>query len=243
MMRQITAQWYLELFEKLGRNYLAYPFTRGTVQEVDFMVQLLQLTAGQRILDVGCGPGRHAIELARRGLLVTGLDFSPRMIALACEQAAAAGVEVEFVHGDARTVQFPLYYDAAFSLCEGAFGIMNSDVENTAILTNMYASLKSHGKLLLNVLNASYIFRHPEQDSYFDPKTCMGYWTEKIINENGQPEELHCSNRYYTFSEIKLILETIGFDVIDGYGCQAGNFQRRGIELDDFEILVYAQKP
>lgn len=241
-MRQVTPRWYLELFEKLGRNYLAYPFTQGTVQEVDFIVQLLQLTPPHRILDVGCGPGRHAIELARRGFQVTGLDISPRMITLARERAAQENVAVEFILADARTMRFPACYDAAFSLCEGAFGIMDNDAENAAILTNLYESLKNRGKLLLNVLHASYIFRHPEQDSYFDPKTCMGYWTEKFINETGQPEELRCSNRYYTFSEIKFILETIGFDVIDGFGCQAGNFQSRAIELDDFEILVYAQK-
>lgn len=242
-MCDITPGWYLTLFEKLGRNYLTYPFTRGTSQEVDFIVELLQLQPPHRILDVGCGPGRHAIELARRGFRVTGLDFSLRMIALARERAAQENVAVEFIHGDARTMHFQACYDATFSLCEGAFGIMENDAENAAILANMYEALERGGKLLLNVLNASYIFRHPEQDAYFDPKTCMGYWTERFTSENGQQEALRCSNRYYTFSEIKLLLETIGFHVIDGYGCQAGNFQPRGIELDDFEILVYAQKP
>ena len=139
-------------------------------------------------------------------------------------------------------MDFQQKFDAALSLCEGAFGIMENDEQNTAILKNIHRALKKNGKLLLNVLNASFIFRHPEQDTCFDPKTSIGYWEEKFITEDGKQEKLLCSNRYYSFPEIKLILENIGFKVIDGFGCAPGNFQQRDIELDDFEILVYASK-
>jgi SAM-dependent methyltransferase len=240
---EATPNWYLKLFEKLGRKYLDYPFTRGTVQEVDFMVDLLKLPERATILDVGCGVGRHSIELAKRGYQVTGLDYSPRMIEVASERATFERIGVEFLHGDARTMDFKEKYDAAFSLCEGAFGIMENDEQNTAILKNSFTGLKNNGKLLLNVLSASFVFRHPEQDIYFDPKSCIGFWEENFIAENGDQEKLICSNRYYTFTEIKLILENIGFKTIEGFGCAAGNFQKRNIDLDDFEMLVFALKP
>lgn len=241
-MYETTPNWYQDLFEKLGKNYLNLPFTQGTIQEVNFIVEQLELKEHHKILDVGCGAGRHSIELAKRGFQVTGLDFSPRMLEVARERASQASVQVDFFHGDARTMNFRGQFDAALSLCEGAFGIMENDEENLAILTNIYCSLKTSGKLLLNVLNASFIFRHPEQDTYFDPRTCIGYWSEKFTTESGKQEELLCSNRYYTFPEIKSILENVGFQVIDGFGCEVGKFQKREIDLDDFEILVFAQK-
>ncbi len=241
-MYETTPNWYLILFEKLGKKYLDFPFTRRTVQEVDFIIDLLELPEGATILDVGCAVGRHSIELAKRGYQVTGLDYSSRMIEVARERAEREEIKIEFVHGDARTMDFREQYDAAFSLYEGAFGIMENDEQNRAILKNIYYALKKNGKLLLNVLNASFVFRHPEQDIYFNPKTCIGYWEENFIAENGNQEKLLCSNRYYTFTEIKLILENIGFKAIDGFGCAAGIFQKRDIDLDDFEILVFALK-
>jgi ubiquinone/menaquinone biosynthesis C-methylase UbiE len=241
-MYETTPNWYQQLFEKLGKRYLDFPFTQGTIQEVDFIVNLLELPKGATILDVGCGAGRHSIELSKRGYQVTGLDYSHRMIEVASEKAKRDGVKVELVYGDARKMDFEQQYDAAISLCEGAFGIMENDEQNSAILKNIHRALKRNGKLLLNILNASFIFRHPEQDTCFDPKTGIGYWEEKFITETGKQEKLLCSNRYYTFPEIRFILENIGFKVIDGYGCAPWNFQQREIELDDFEILVYAFK-
>ncbi|MDZ7332004.1 MAG: class I SAM-dependent methyltransferase [candidate division KSB1 bacterium] len=241
-MYEITPNWYQELFDKLGEKYLDLPFIKGTIQEVDFIVELFQLEPSAKILDVGCGVGRHAIELARRGYQVTGLDYSQRMIAIAKERAKKEGLSVQFVHGDARVMSLENNFDAALSLCEGAFGIMETDEQNIAILKNIYNALKPNGQLLLNVLNASFVFRHPEQDTCFDPKTCIGYWEEKFITESGATEKLLCSNRYYTFPEMKFILENIGFTVIDGFGCTTGDFQRRDILLDDFEILIHAVK-
>ncbi len=241
-MYEITPNWYQELFDKLGEKYLELPFVQGTIQEVDFIVELFKLAPSAKILDVGCGVGRHAIELARRGFRVTGLDFSRRMVAVATERAKKAGVAVKFVHGDARIMKFNPQFDAALSLCEGAFGIMENDEQNIAILKNIYRALKRGGQLLLNVLNASFVFRHPEQDTCFDPKTCIGYWEEKFVTENGKSETLLCSNRYYTFPEMKFILENIGFTVLDGFGCTTGDFQRREILLDDFEMLIHAIK-
>ena len=72
------SHWFEPIAEHLGSAYLRYSFTKGTVQEIDFVVETLKLASGDRVLDVGCGPGRHAHELARRGIVVHGIDISQR---------------------------------------------------------------------------------------------------------------------------------------------------------------------
>ncbi|MGH2756171.1 MAG: class I SAM-dependent methyltransferase, partial [Actinomycetota bacterium] len=80
--------------DTLGRAYLRYDFTKGTAQEVPFLIDLLALPPGARILDVGCGPGRHALELAAAGYAVTGIDVSRRFLDIAAEDARARGVHL-----------------------------------------------------------------------------------------------------------------------------------------------------
>src|SRR5680860_1377250 len=75
--------WFEDLADHLGEAYLRYSFTRGTENEVEFLVGALGLAPGDRVLDVGCGPGRHAHALGRRGLEVLGIDISERFIDLA----------------------------------------------------------------------------------------------------------------------------------------------------------------
>ena len=75
--------WFEPVADHLGSAYLRYSFTKGTRQEVDFVVDHLGLTPGARVLDVGCGPGRHAHELARRGIEVHGVDISETFVELA----------------------------------------------------------------------------------------------------------------------------------------------------------------
>ena len=79
--------WFEPIAEHLGSAYLRYSFTKGTRQEIDFLMDALRLRPGMRVLDVGCGPGRHAHELARRGLYVHGVDISERFVDLAREHA------------------------------------------------------------------------------------------------------------------------------------------------------------
>ena len=81
-------------------------FTKNTILEVDFLLEELLLQPGGSILDVGCGTGRHAIELARRGYAVTGLDLSSVMLARAAHAAKAAGVHVDWIHADATQFSF-----------------------------------------------------------------------------------------------------------------------------------------
>src|SRR3954470_8636255 len=114
--------WFNEVAEFLGTAYLRNAFTKGTEQEVDFLVGQLGLEPGARVLDVGCGPGRHALALARRGIEVVGVDISEPFVVLARDAAVPGS---QFVRGDARCLPLaPSSFDAAISLCQGGFGLV-----------------------------------------------------------------------------------------------------------------------
>src|SRR5207237_4588127 len=101
-MGQPASDWWRFWF---GPGYLAlYDDTlrERTPIEIDQLEALLQARPPLRVLDLPCGQGRHAIELARRGYEVTGMDLSPFLIELARERARAAGVRVRWLTGDMR---------------------------------------------------------------------------------------------------------------------------------------------
>ena len=79
--------WFEPIAEHLGAAYLRYSFTKGTRQEIEFLVPALRLEPGMRVLDVGCGPGRHACALAERGVAVHGVDISARFVERATASA------------------------------------------------------------------------------------------------------------------------------------------------------------
>ncbi len=112
--------WFEDVADHLGGTYLRYSFTKGTDQEVGFLIEELGLAPGMRLLDVGCGPGRHAHALARAGVEVVGVDISERFIDLARKGAPPGAT---FVRGDARSLTYEGEFDAVISLCQGAFGL------------------------------------------------------------------------------------------------------------------------
>jgi 2-polyprenyl-3-methyl-5-hydroxy-6-metoxy-1,4-benzoquinol methylase len=156
--------WYEELFENYALSYDREKFIRGTLQEVDFIEREIGFDRSLRVLDVGCGTGRHAIELARRGYTVTGIDLSPSLLARAREKAAQAGMSVTFVHHDARALPYTTEFDVALLICEGAFPLMETDDMNFRILQGVQRALHSPGKLILTTLNALYPLSHSVEE-------------------------------------------------------------------------------
>ena len=127
-MTQKDAHWFESVARYLGDSYLKYSFTKGTKQEIDFLVETLPLREGDHVIDIGCGPGRHCNELALRGYRAFGIDISETFI----EQANASAVEgASFRRLDARALQnedeLHEKFDAAVCLCQGAFGVMLDD--------------------------------------------------------------------------------------------------------------------
>lgn len=145
-----------EFFDAHAPVYEDNIFTKNTNREVDFLLEELALPPESSILDVGCGTGRHSIELSRRGYSVTGLDLSREMLARAAAAAEAAGVSVEWVRAEAARFSLPERYDGAICLCEGAFGLLGAKDDPIgqplSILGNISRYLKPGAKALLTVM-------------------------------------------------------------------------------------------
>src|SRR4030081_2045285 len=125
--------WFMPIARFLGPAYLRNAFTKGTEQEVAFLVDALGLEAGERVLDVGCGPGGHALALARRGIEVVGVDLSEDFVALARQAGAKEELPARFEILDVRDLAYDGQFDAAVCLCQGGFGLLGGRGEAAGV--------------------------------------------------------------------------------------------------------------
>ncbi|QEL14329.1 GNAT family N-acetyltransferase [Limnoglobus roseus] len=132
----------------------SHKWNKGTVDEVDFSQLNLDIPVGGRVLDIGCGLGRHTIELAKRGYSVVGVDFVERFIHTAQENAAASGVEdkATFLKADARDLHLGEEFDAVVCLYD-VIGSFPDDLDNRRIVEGVSRHLRPGGKVLLSVMN------------------------------------------------------------------------------------------
>lgn len=251
-------QWYEVLFDNYARKYDKECFVQGTVGECDFIEAEINRDKSFKIIDIGCGTGRHAIQLTKRGYNVTGVDLSENQIKRAREKAEEAGVTIDFQTQDARNLPFDNEFDLAVMLCEGGFSLMETDEMNFEILKEATKALKSKGKLIFTTLNGLFPLFHSVNEFYksaekegqsqckectFDLMTFRDHNTAVFEDDSGHKRELKCNERYYVPSEITWLLKTLGFKKIDIYGAKLGAYSRNDkLTTQDFEMLVVAQK-
>jgi len=251
-------QWYETLFEDYGLKYDNENFTQGTLGECDFIENEINFNKQTRILDIGCGTGRHSIELTKRGYHMTGIDLSDSLLKRAREKAAEHNLVIDFQKHDARQLPFNQEFDAAIMLCEGAFPLMETDEMNFQILQNAANALKPGGKLIFTTLNGLFPLFHSVKDFLdtakeegnattdaisFDLMTFRETSITSVEDDNGAKKDLHCNERYYVPSEISWLLKTLNFKSIDIFGATLGAFSRKDkLTTEDFEMLVVAMK-
>jgi SAM-dependent methyltransferase len=250
--------WYEALFENYGRKYDSESFVQGTLGECDFIEQEINFNRSFKILDIGCGTGRHSIELTKRGYSVTGIDLSDSQLARARDKAEEQDLEIVFLRHDARNLPFMHEYDLVIMLCEGAFPLMETDEMNYEILKNATKSLKEHGKIIFTTLNGLFPLCHSVEkfcaaatgpgnaiykSNTFDLITFRDHSITEFVDDDGYKRELVCNERYYVPSEINWLLKTLGYTQIDIFGAKLGAFSRNDkLTAADFEMLVIAEK-
>jgi len=250
-------QWYETLFENYAEKYEEESFTKGTIGECHFLELEFNNNKALKILDLGCGTGRHSIELAKRGYQITGADLSENMLSKAREKAKKLNLDIDFHQQDARKLSYNQEFDVIIMLCEGGFPLMETDEMNFEILKNVRNALKNNGKFIFTTLNGLFpLFNSVEKfcnDSSesgnavyrcnnFDLMTFRDFNITELEDDKGEMLSLDCNERYYVPSEITWLLKSLGFSKIEIFGAKIGAFSRNDkLSPDDFEMLVIAE--
>ena len=246
--------WFEDLADHMGTAYDRYAHTKGTVQEVDHVVSTLGLAPGDRVLDVGCGTGRHAIELARRGIDVHGIDISQRFVDIARSRASdertnrapvasliAAGT-LTFERGDARALAYRSEFDAVICLCQGAFGMMTADGDDAAVVGGMARSLRPGGRLALSAFNAYFAVKYHD-DAEFDAGAGVSHEITEIRSESGASRRVDLWTGCYTPRELRLLLGAHGFEVDSISSVEPGAYGLAPATVESPEFLAVAHVP
>ena len=237
-----SAHWFEALADFVGPAYLRYSFTKGTDQEVAFLLDALGLQPGALVLDVGCGPGRHAHALARLGVHVIGVDIAERFVRLA---AKGAPTGAWFVRADGRQLPVRARFDAAISLCQGGFGLpARPDApDDTDVLAAMAAAVRPGGRVALTAFSSYFLVRHLEESDDFDAVQGVNRERTSVRNEAGEEASFDLWTACYTPRELRLLAARCGLDVVGLWSVTPGRYDRRAPDLEHPELLLVAHRP
>ena len=244
--------WFEPLAEHLGETYLRYSFTKGTANEVDFLCDVLDLEPGHRVLDVGCGPGRHALALADRGVEVVGIDVSSEFVDIA---QASAPANASFVRADARTLRYDSEFDAAISLCQGAFGLhRRAGVDDPSapppgpdpdeqVLDSMRRAVRPGGLVALSAFSAYFQVRYLDPENDFDASTGVNRERTSLRDDRGEELEADLWTTCWTPRELRSLTASVRLTCEHIWSVTPGDYARRAPDLEHPEYLLIARRP
>lgn len=206
---------------------------RATV-EVDGILSLTSVAPTTRVLDLCCGVGRHALELARRGFSVTGVDSTANFLDQARRKAQEEGLVVEFIHQDMREFRRPGSFDLALNL-NTSFGYFEDAADDLKVLRNIHASLQPGGSFVLETIGKEVLARIFQERDWFEgdgylflqerhPSEDWGRMNVRYIKvTSGRKEEWSFTHRLFAATEMVTLIREAGFLKIKAYGDLQGN--------------------
>lgn len=233
--------WFGPVARFLGAAYLRNAFTMGTDQEVDFLVDALGLDAGVRVLDVGCGPGRHALALAGRGFEVVGVDRSEEFVDLARAAAATEELPARFNVLDVRELDYDGEFDAAICLCQGGFGLLGGRDE-VDVFGRIVRSVRPGGALAISAFSAAFVVRFLEAYESFDVATGVLHERATVRNDAGVEQEFDLWTTCFTPRELELLARANGVDMQAIHGVTPGRYRAHPPDLDATELLLLGRR-
>lgn len=221
-------------------------------REVTFVEESLGVAPGGVVLDLGCGSGQHAVELASRGYGVVGYDLSLYQLALAADVAQERSQKINFLQGDMREMAFEEMFDGIFCW-NTTFGYFEED-KNFSVAERAFRALRPGGMFLVDVINRDFVAAHTPSSMWFEGDSCVcmddaviDYFTSRlrvkrsVILDDGRTRECTYSVRLYSFHELGKLLHEVGFRVteVSGHPATPGVFLGQASP----RILMLAQRP
>ncbi|MBK9069717.1 MAG: methyltransferase domain-containing protein [Myxococcales bacterium] len=243
--------WFEEVFEEDYLRTLPFLTPKATQAEAVFIMQSLGLQPGASVLDVGSGYGRHALELAARGMQVVAFDLSLPLLLRGADEAERRGLAVQFVHGDMRDLDFDAQFDGAYCWFS-TFGYFDDD-NNRKTAANICRALKPGARVVIEVLNRDYIVSDLPTRVWWEGDGCVvleevefNYFTSRlqssrsVVFDDGRQLEQELSIRSYSLHELGKLLHAAGFKVVD----VSGNLATPGRFLGPLSrhLIVVAEK-
>lgn len=230
------AEWFEN--DEFWSTWYPFMFAEDRLEQAEEEVaQLLVLAEfqGRSVLDLACGPGRHSIELAKKGFQVTGVDRSPFLLSKAKERASEDRIEAEWIQDDMRTFVRPDAFDLAINMFT-SFGYFEDKAEDVLVLKQLHHSLKARGVLVMDVLSKEWLARNFEatssretEDGYvvINRREIFDDWTrirnEWILLKDDEVQSFKFHHTIYSGQELTDRLEDAGFQSVALYGDMEGN--------------------
>lgn len=230
--------WYDddELWKVLARLFFSQIRTDEiTSTEVEQLLTLLQPGREASFLDLCCGPGRHALQLARRGFAVVGVDRTVTYLESARERAADQGLEIELVRADMREFRRREAFDCALNLFS-SFGYFDDPADDLRVLRNLHDSLKPGGRLLMEMVGKEVLARGFEprawhrlgesEEYVLEERSLRDGWdwidTRWTVIREGRVRTVTSGIRIYSGAELAGALREAGFSSVRLYGSLDG---------------------
>lgn len=243
--------WFEEIFDEDYLRTLPFLTPQATKFEADFVMESLGLEPGAQVLDVGCGYGRHAMEIATHGYHVVGLDISMPLLLRGADEAKRRGLSINFVHGDMREMTFESQFDGAYCLFS-SFGYFD-DETNKRTAQNIARALKPGARLVAEVLNRDYLVADLPSRVWWEGDGCVvleevefNYFSSRIVSnrsvvfDDGRQLEQEISLRSFSLHELGKFLHAVGFRVLEISGSMSTRGRFFGAHSRD--IVVVAEK-
>ena len=250
-MKVKNTDWYKEIWSLDIKNL---SWVEETEAQVDFIIKELKLTGAEKILDLGCGFGRHSLALAQRGFDVTGVDITQVYISDAISSTSKLNLNTNFICSDIIDVKFENEFDVVLNIADGAIGYLENDDENLKIFDVISASLKPDGKSFIDICNAAYATTHFPKKTWEAGKKALSLAEFDWDNDNkrmlygsyeykyGEPATFPryeaVSMRLYAKEEIKDILTQRNMKIISTYS----DFQGQPDSNDTMQLMIYSLK-
>ena len=249
---EVPQDWYTRGFPL---ETTQMPWADKTVAEVDRAMTMLKPEGGERVLDLACGIGRHAMELRRRGFEVVGVDISAELLELAARDASEQGLEISYMEADLRKLDFEDEFDIVLSLNDGAVGYFETDEENYRTFEVIARALRSGGAHLVQLPNVLHAEKHLPKKTWIAGEATLELidhrWNAQARYLEGATVPIRMGEvfeeyapipfrqRLYSVEELEEIYKSVGMSLVNVF---RGSGKPRKPRDNQFEIFAEGRK-